>query len=202
MLAGFFLVICIFGALGAGGYVYLNSYNSEASGAGAMLSGLVMIIFAFVLSWGGSKLGWWEADMDDKLYDNLTYDSGDYLADNYGIKAPFHDYDRAQEVAAMGLFLSTFQFLFGTLWGTTRYLTGGVKLPEEALRGATGVALYLDKAGRASQSKIVKGLSESGLQEAETLKGLGMLRKFKLVVGNNDVFLLTQEAKDSFSPSH
>ena len=196
MLIGMGMSIAVLAGLGAGVAVVSGfSAGGEPSAGGILLGAVIGIGIGFVGGFIGDQMGWWESDLDG-VAEALTYDSEDYMADKFGIKSWNYENERQGEIMAAGLFLATFQFLFGTLWGGVKYFTGGDKAPLEGFRGPVAVTMYLHQAGRTSQAKIVNGLNDSGLPEGETVRGIAILKKIGYVVGNADGFMLTQKAKD------
>ena len=112
MLFGFVFSMGIVFCLGAVGYVWLAMQGmGDPSGSGALLAGVVAILVGIALGGIGSKLGWLDAEMDQSAYAALNDDRG--VLDHFGMD---YSRDRAEEAAAAGMALATFQFLFGSWW--------------------------------------------------------------------------------------
>ena len=196
MLVGMVISLTILSALGAGAAVVSNlSADEGISGVSLFIGALGGVCIGFLGGFIGDKMGWLDKDLEG-VAENLTYGAEDYIADNLGLKSWNYDAERQNEVAAAGCMLASFQFLFGTLWGSFKYFTGGGKDPDQGFRGPTAVAMYLHQAGRTSQAGVVNGLKESGLPEGETIRGLAILKKIGFIVGGPEGFLLTQKAVD------
>ena len=195
MILGFGFSLGALAFLGAMVYLAFCLNNEGEPQAGGFFVGAVsMVALGFFLSWLGDRMGWLESEVDKEAIAALTYDEEDFAA-RYGLAFPGYELRRQGEIEGFAFAAATFQFLIGTLWVTLRYLFVGDNLPDEGLRGATAVVMYLEKSGRVSQDKLTQGLKDSGLPEQDTRKGLTFLKVKGLVVGNNEGFLLSEKGK-------
>lgn len=195
MILGFGFSLGALAFLGAMGYLAICINNEGEPEPGGFFVGAVsMVCLGFFLSWLGDRMGWLESEIDREAIAALTYDEEDFAA-SYGFKDWNYDARRNAEVEGLAFAAATFQFLIGTLWVTLRYLFMGDNIPEEGLRGATAVVMYLQKSGRVDQDKLTRGLKESGLPEQDTRKGLTFLKVKGLVIGNAEGFLLSEKGK-------
>ena len=195
MIVGFFFAMGVIAAIGSGIYLWICIETAdEPSKAGFLSASLGAIALGFVIGGIGSKMGILQAEIDDKALAALTRDEEDVFAE-FGIKSWDYEQRRQQEMAATGFFLATFQFLFGTLWSCFEFLFLPSNLPQEGLRAATAVLMYLQQSGRTSQTALTQGLAQSGLPDQETRRGLAFLRTRGLVVGYPDGYILTEKAK-------
>ncbi len=196
MLVGFFFALGIIAAIGSGLYLWMCiETDGEPSKVGFLTASLGAVVLGFVLGGIGSKMGLLDAQIDEKALEALTHDDEDAFAE-MGIKTWGYDQRREQEIATAGFFLATFQFLFGTLWSCFEFLVLPSNLPEEGLRGATAVMMYLEQSGRTGQTPLTLGLAKSGLAEQDTRRGLAFLMARGLIVGNSDGYMLTEKAKN------
>lgn len=201
MIIGFLFSGGILTFLGAGIYSWFSIMDDQMPSPGGVIGcGLGALLIGFVLGGIGKKLGWLDSEIDQKALAALTMDEEDIMAE-YGFKDWNYDERREREIESAAFVLATFQFLFGTLWSCFEYLFLPDDLPEEGLRAATAVLMYLQQSGRTSQSKLTSGLAQSGLPEPETRRGLAFLKTTGLIVGNEEGFLLTKKAQDMMASS-
>lgn len=196
MYIGFFFSAGVLAFIGAGLYSWFSIINDNMPAAGGIVGcGIGAVLLGFILGAIGARMGLLDADIDRQALAALTRDEEDVIAE-FGIKSWDYEERREREMQTFGFALATFQFLFGTLWSCFEYLFLPSKLPEEGLRGATAVIMFLKKSGRTDQNKLTNGLSGSGLPEQDTRRGLTFLKSRGLVVGNQEGFLLSKKGQE------